>query len=155
VIARDFASPSRGIDRGFIARQRAKGTPEAAIARMGGWCLADVRAVPHDPFIQPVPRPEPAPKPVAALDALAIPEVAEILRHVAEQYDVTVNDILGHSHSQESVEPRHEAFAVVYELNRYTLDDLGGIFNKTGNAVLYGLRRHYERLRHRGPGRDW
>lgn len=155
MIARDFASPSRGIDRGFIARQRAKGTPEAAIARMGGWCLADVQAVPHDPFIQPVPRPEPAPEPAAALDALAIPEVAEILRHIAEQYDVTVNDILGHSHSQESVEPRHEAFAVVYELNRYTLADLGSIFNKTGNAVLYGLRRHYQRLRDRGPGRDW
>lgn len=154
MIARDFAAPGRGVDRGFVARQRARGTPESAIARMGGWCLADVQAIPVDPNMVPVPREEPAP-PVERLHALEIPDVADILRHVAEQYDVTISDILGHSHSQETVEPRHEAFAVVYELNRYSLVELGRIFNKTGNAILYGLRRHYERLRHRGPGRDW
>lgn len=155
MIARDFGSPSRGIDRGFVARQRARGFPEAAIARMGGWCLEDVQAVPHDPCLGAIVRPDKVSKPLWPMDALAIPDVAEILRHIAEQYDITPADILGHSHSQESVEPRHEAFAVVYELNRYTLDELGRIFNKTGNAVLYGLRRHYERLRKRGPGRDW
>jgi chromosomal replication initiation ATPase DnaA len=86
---------------------------------------------------------------------MSIPDVAQILRHIAEQYGITPEDILGHSHSQEYVEPRHEAFAVVYELNRYTLAELGRLFDKTSNGIAYGLKRHYERLRLRGPGRDW
>lgn len=155
MIARAFPLPARFIDGGYIARQRAKGFPESAIARMGGWCLEDVQAVPHDPNLGAIVRPDKERRPVLKTDAMAIPEVAEILRHVAEQYCITPEDILGHSHSQESVEPRHEAMAVVTELNRFTLDELAAMFNKTGNAVLYGLRRHYERLRKRGPGRDW
>lgn len=154
MIARAFPLPARFIDGGYIARQRARGFPESAIARMGGWCLSDVQAVPHDPCMSPVPKANKDRRPVLQTDAMAIPEVAEILRHIAEQYDITPEDILGHSHSQETVEPRHEAFAVVYELNRYSLDELASMFNKTGNAILYGLRRHYERLRKRGPGRD-
>ena len=155
MIARDFASPVRSVDRGFVGRQRAKGFPDAAIAKMGGWCPADVQAVPRDPFVVAVDRAPPSPEPAEPLDARAIPDVAEIIRHVAEQYDVTPADILGHSHSQETVEPRHEAMAVVHELNRYTLAQLGSIFNKTDNAILYGLRRHYERLRSARPERQW
>lgn len=154
-VARDFASSTRGLDRGFIARQRARGFPESAIARMGGWCLEDVRAVPHDPKLGAIARPDKERRPAVPIKAQALFDVAEILRHIAEQYDITPEDILGHCHSAECVEPRHEAFAVVYELNRYTLVELGRIFNKTGNAILYGLRRHYERLRKRGAGRDW
>lgn len=144
MIARDFASAVRGIDRGFVARQRARGTPEAAIARMGGWCLADVQAVPRAPLMFAVPQAEPTL--AAPLEALTIPDVAEILQHIAEQYDVTPEDILGPSHSPECVRPRHEAFAVVYELNRYTLAELSGIFRKTDRAILYGIKTHYERL---------
>src|SRR4051812_44965705 len=84
MIARDFASPVRAIDRGFIDRHRAKGTPEVHIARMGGWCLADVQAVPHAPAMVAVVRPEPKAAPSPKLEAMAIPEVAEILRHIAE-----------------------------------------------------------------------
>ncbi len=155
MLARDFSSPRRTPDMGFVARQRAKGFPESAIARMGNWNVEDVKAVPHDPNLGAILRPEKERLPVLKTDALAIPEVADILRHIAEQYDVTEDDILGHSHSQETVEPRHEAFAVVYELNRFTLDEISSMFNKTGNAILYGLRRHYERIRKRGYGRDW
>ena len=36
-----------------------------------------------------------------------------------------------------------------------TLNGLADLFNKTPKGILYGLRRHYERLRDRGPGRDW
>lgn len=155
MMARDFASPVRGVDSGFVARQRARGTPEAAIARMGGWCLADVAAVPRDPVAYAIPRPAPLPEAAETLVASEVPDVAEILAHIAEQYAIAPADILGPSHSQEYVEPRHEAFAVVNELNRYTLKDMAGLFNKTPNAIIYGLRRHYERLRFRGPGRDW
>lgn len=153
MIARDFASPGRDIDRGFVARHRARGTPDAAIARMGGWCVSDLQAIPRE--LDAVERPALVIVPAPPLDAMAIPEIAEILQHVAEQYDVTPEDILGYSHSQEYVPARHEAFAVVYELNRYTLKELGGLFNKTGEAILYGLKRHYERLRTARPERDW
>lgn len=155
MLARGFPAPHRTPDGGFVARQRAKGTPESAIARMGGWCLSDVQAIPHEPSLTALARLAAAPKVARALDALSIPDVVEILTHIAEQYGVTVEDILGHSHAQQAVEPRHEAMAVVFELNRYTLAQLGSIFNKTGNAVAFGLRRHYQRLRFRGPGRDW
>jgi hypothetical protein len=155
MIAGDFASPVRGVDRGFIARQRGRGVPDAAIARMGGWCVIDVRAVSPDPVLAAIERIERLAKPTLPIHAMSIPDVAQILRHIAEQYGITPEDILGHSHSQEYVEPRHEAFAVVYELNRYTLAELGRLFDKTSNGIAYGLKRHYERLRLRGPGRDW
>lgn len=142
----------RGIDPGFIALQRAKGTPDAAIARMGAWCLSDVQSVLNAP---PVHAEERKPQPRQPLNAMTIPDVAEILIHIAQQYDISPADILGHSHAAEIVEPRHEAMAVVKELNRYTLAEMGELFNKTGEAVLYGFRRHYERIRTRGYGRDW
>jgi hypothetical protein len=147
-ISHDFATANRGPDRGFVARERAKGTPDAAIARMGGWCVSDVLAMPQEPAARAFPRPE-RPVPSRApprRNASIDPEVAEILAHIAEQYEVTPEDILGHCQIAGYVEPRHEAFAVVWELNRYTADELGLLFNKTPNAITYGLRRHYERL---------
>lgn len=152
--ARDFPAVARGVDLGFVARHRARGTPEAAIARMGGWCVDDVHAV-QTPSVRAFPRPEPKGAPVKRLDAMAIPQVAEILRHIALQYLVPVVAILGDTHLQEVVEPRHEAFAVVWELNRFTMAELASMFNKTPPGIAYGLHRHYERLRERGPGRDW
>jgi DnaA-like protein len=150
----DLAATTRTVDHAFVTRQRARQIPDAAIARMGNWCLADVTAVPLAPPISAV-EPIPLSQRATQLAACAIPDVWEIIRHVAEQYEVAPEDILGHSHIQEHVAPRHEAMAVVFELNRYTLKQLGQIFNKTDNAILFGLRRHYERLRTRGPVRDW
>lgn len=146
MIASGYATANRGVDKGFVARERAKGTPDAAIARMGGWCVTDVLAVPYAPAARAFPRPErPAPAPPRR-DARADPDVAAILAHIAEQYEITQADILGYSHAACHVEPRHEAFAVVWELNRYTLEELGQLFNKTANAITYGLKRHYARL---------
>jgi hypothetical protein len=151
--ARDFPVTARGIDAGFVSRQRLRGIPEAAIARMGGWCVADVHAVPPDPFLIAADRP--APLPQSPLIASEVPAVCEILRHVAEQYDITVADILGDSQAQEIVAPRHEAIAVVCELNRFTAKQLAELFNKTVPGITFGLRRHYERINTRGYGRDW
>lgn len=153
--ARDFPAPARGVDLGFVARQRARGTPEAAIARMGGWCVADVQAVTGDPTVRAFDRLPPRPPLTIRLDPMAIPEVAEILRHISDQYLVSISAILGDSHLQEYVEPRHEAFAVVWELNRFTLAEMASMFNKTPPGITYGLYRHYERLRERGSARDW
>lgn len=152
--ARDFPVVSRGVDLGFVARQRAKGTPEAAIARMGGWCVADVLAVPN-PDIKAVERGCLHLVEASRLRAIDVPVVYEILRHIAQQYLVTIPDILGDSHQQEFVEPRHEAFAVVWELNLFTTAELAEMFNKTVPGITFGLRRHYERINTRGYGRDW
>jgi len=152
-VARDFPVTARGIDTGFVSRQRARGIPEAAIARMGGWCVADVQAVPADPFMVVADRAAPTPTPV--LRPLEIPAVLEILRHVAQQYEITVADILGPSQVQEIVAPRHEAIAVVWELNRFTAKQLAEMFNKTVPGITFALRRHYERINTRGYGRDW
>lgn len=150
--ARDFPVLARGVDLGFVARHRAKGTPEAAIARMGGWCVDDVLAA-ETPAMQAMERPAPTPQP--RLRANDIPEVVEIISHIAEQYAITVSDILGDSHVQDVVAPRHEAFAVVWELNRFTAKQLAEMFNKTVPGITFGLRRHYERINTRGYGRDW
>jgi hypothetical protein len=149
MIATGYATANRGVDFGFVAKERDKGTPEASIARMGGWCLADVLAVPLDPAARAFPRPKPViiPRPPARKDASLDPDVRDILAHIAEQYGVTQADILGHSQAAIYVEPRHEAFAVVWELNRYTLEEMGALFRKTANAITYGLKQYYARLR--------
>ncbi len=136
------------VDPDFVALHRMKGRPDSVIAQMGGWCQADVKAIPRSGAAYE--RPEPV-KPI--LNAEAIPEIMEIFCHVAEQAGISPYDILGHSHSSWIVEPRHEAMAVVNELNRYTLNEMSQIFRKTPNAILYGLMRHYERLQ--VPMRDW
>lgn len=151
--ARDFPVTARGIDLGFVSRQRSRGIPEAAIARMGGWCVADVQAVPADPFLIAADRPAPMPNP--PLRAVDIPAVCEILDHIAQQYEITVSDLLGESREQYVVAPRHEAYAVVWELNRFTAKQIAELFNKTVPGITFGLRRHYERINTRGYGRDW
>lgn len=150
-----YATANRGVDPGFVARQRARGVPDSATAVMGGWCLADVQAIPPELPAPPLARYEPKPvQDEPRLMAMMIPDIAQLIYHLAEQNFVSPEDILGPSHAPDIVRARHEAFAVVYEMNRYTLDQIGQIFNKTGSAILYGLKAHFRRLS-AGPEREW
>ena len=140
-----FVTSRRGAaDPGFIADQRSLGRSDHTIAAMLGVALEDVTgvkaatvelvAVERPKIIQP------------RLRAHEIPEVAAIICNIAEQYGVRPLDILGPSQRPEHVEPRHEAMAVVFELNAYTLRQMAEIFNKTNPAILHGMREHYKRL---------
>lgn len=141
-----FATSRRGPpDPAFIATHRALGRSDRTIAYMLQVALEDVTGVSAEPVsLCAVERPAAA-KPMP-LDALSIPDVAEIIYHIAEQYYITPGDIMGPSHRPDIVAARHEALAVVRELNRYSLRDLAEMFGKTNTAVHYGLERHYRRL---------
>lgn len=124
----------------------------ASLAKITGYPETTVKPLFDARGLMAIERVAPLQKPLVASQ---IPDVWEILQHVAEQYDVSIPQILGPSHDPYIVEPRHEAMAVVYELNSYTLKQLAEIFNKTDNGVLNGIKAHFRRLETRGPGGGW
>jgi len=79
--------------------------------------------------------------------------MAGILAEVAEQYGLTVVDLKGPARYRHIAWPRQEAMARMARCQRsdgkrvFSLPQIGRFLNRDHTTVLWGIRRHEERMR--------
>jgi chromosomal replication initiation ATPase DnaA len=104
---------------------------------------------PKPVFIAP-PEPEPQPEPVVQvilLEPMPLTSTQQILKEVAEKYEVTVQDLKGPCRRLKYALPRHEAaYRIVKELG-FSLPKTGRVLGKRDHTtILNSVRKYAKRL---------
>lgn len=70
----------------------------------------------------------------------------EIAARVAARHGTSLADLRGCSTQRSVAKTRHEAFAEIYGLGRYSTTQIGRFFgDRDHTTVIYGIRRHHSR----------
>jgi len=98
----------------------------------------------------PEPEPEPEPEPVVQvilLEPMPLTSTQQILKEVAEKYEITVQDLKGPCRKLKYALPRHEAaYRIVKELG-FSLPKTGRVLGKRDHTtILNSVRKYAKRL---------
>lgn len=143
-----------GSDYNYAERLVMSGVPISHAARMTGVDAARLAGLPRpgrtsfDPSPTAPPRRYRSGKKAPDLTpALCRPDTLDVIRAVADRYDLSVCDLLGPATRRRIAYARHEAMAAVRDMGRLSFPQIGRIFGgRDHTSVLTGIRHHHARI---------
>lgn len=72
------------------------------------------------------------------------PVMPRIAREVAEEFGLTLDDLVGPTVNKYLTAARREAWSRIYATKRFSTPQIGRFFNRDHSTIVHGLQRHRE-----------